>query len=128
MCGIVPCCAQVLSTGHVCRLLQKHFLRRAAELAAHGKERRRAVSLAMRFLQARDADTLPSLTFQLNSGLTLQFVSCFCTAVFAKLSCCFCQANLQISHSIHVSGLPSANQVDLGARATRCVAVAQHCC
>ena len=36
-----------------CRLLQKHFLRRGAELAASRKERRRAVRLALRFLQVR---------------------------------------------------------------------------
>ena len=35
------------------RLLQRHFLKRAAELASCRMERRRAVRLAMRFLQVR---------------------------------------------------------------------------
>ena len=41
-----------------CRLLQKHFLRRGAELAASRKERRRAVRLALRFLQVCSTGTL----------------------------------------------------------------------
>ena len=48
-----PCAPRLTRACTARRLLQKHFLKPAAELAASAAQARRAVRLAMRFLQAR---------------------------------------------------------------------------